>query len=117
MKKKAAVILLRNLNISGGLCNGTRLIIDDVINERLIKATIASGEYIGRIVLIPKILNQSADDATHKGSLQVVMFVWMSRHLQRHTEWVAAHGNVCSDEKTPATPHRVGRYRWQCLLG
>ena len=61
LKKKAIVILLRNLNIRGGLCNGTRLIIDDVINERLIKATIASGEFMGKTVLIPKILTLPTD--------------------------------------------------------
>ena len=55
-------MLLRNLNISGGLCNGTRLIIQDVINERLIRAIIATGEYKGKTVLIPKIITQPADD-------------------------------------------------------
>ena len=56
LKNKAVVILLRNLNINGGLCNGTRLIIEDVINDRLIKATIANGAHKGRKVLIPKIM-------------------------------------------------------------
>ena len=56
------IILLRNLNISGGPCNGTRLIVEDVINGRLIKATIANGEGKGRVVLIPKILTVPADE-------------------------------------------------------
>ena len=56
-------MLLRNLNISGGLCNGTRLIIEEVINDRLVKATIANGESKGRMVLIPKIQTQPADDS------------------------------------------------------
>ena len=55
-------MLMRNLNINGGLCNGTRLIIQDVINDRLIKATIANGEGKGRTVLIPKVLTQPADE-------------------------------------------------------
>ena len=53
LKKKAVVMLLRNLNIRGGLCNGTRLTIENIINDRLIKATIANGEGKGRTVLIP----------------------------------------------------------------
>ena len=61
LKKGAVVMLLRNLNITGGLCNGTRLIIQDIINDRLIKATVANGEGKGRTVLIPKIQTQPAD--------------------------------------------------------
>ena len=55
------IILLRNLNIEGGLCNGTRLIIEDIINKRLIKAKIAAGEHKGKVVLIPKINTKPAD--------------------------------------------------------
>ena len=61
LKTGAVVMLLRNLNINGGLCNGTRLIIRDIINDRIIKATIANGEGKGRTVLIPKIQTQPAD--------------------------------------------------------
>ena len=53
LKKKTVMVLLGNLNISGVLCNGTRLIVEDVINNRLIRATIANGHGKGRIVLIP----------------------------------------------------------------
>ena len=56
LKNKDVVILLRNLNINGGLCNGTRLIIEEVLNDRLIKATIANGAHKGRKVLITKIM-------------------------------------------------------------
>ena len=62
LKKNAVVMLLRNLNINGGLCNGTRLIIQEVINNRLIKAKIANGQGKGRTVLIPKIMMQPADE-------------------------------------------------------
>ena len=60
LKKRSVVMLLRNLSIRGGLCNGTRLIIQDV-TERLIIGKIASGVAIGRMVLIPKIQMQPAD--------------------------------------------------------
>ena len=60
LKKGAVVMLLRNLSIRGGLCNGTRLIIQEV-TERLIIGKIASGVAVGRIVLIPKIQMQPAD--------------------------------------------------------
>ena len=64
VKKNAVVMLLRNLSINGGLCNGTRLIIEDVINDRLIRAKIATGECKGKTVLIPKIITQPADDTS-----------------------------------------------------
>ena len=41
--------------------SGTRLIIEEIINERLIKATIANGSHKGRTVLIPKIMMYPAD--------------------------------------------------------
>ena len=67
-------MLLRNLNISGGLCNGTRLIIEEVINNRLIKATIANGQGKGRTVLIPKILMQPADESQFGFEWQRIQF-------------------------------------------
>ena len=54
-------MLLRNLNISKGLCNGTRVIIKDVIHKRLLKATIANGQHKGNTALISKVLTQPAD--------------------------------------------------------
>ena len=49
-------MLLRNLNATEGLCNGTRLIVDKVIESRLLAATIASpGKHQGNLVLIPRI--------------------------------------------------------------
>ena len=62
LKLNAVIMFLRNLNINGGLCNGTKLTIQDVINDRLIKATIATGKGKGGTVLIQKIVMQPADE-------------------------------------------------------
>ena len=67
-------MLLRNLNIRGGLCNGTRLIIQEVINDRLIKATIANSEGNGRTVLIPKVQTQPADEQKFGFEWQRIQF-------------------------------------------
>lgn len=56
-------MLLRNLNANGFLCNGTRWIVKDVINDIVLKATIANGEDKGRTVLVPKNLMQPTDES------------------------------------------------------
>jgi PIF1-like helicase len=48
------IILLRNLNPSEGLCNGTRLIIRN-LQSRVIDAEIITGSHIGKRVFIPRI--------------------------------------------------------------
>ena len=48
------ILLLRNLNASQGLCNGTRLIVQQV-TQNLIKSKISFGRRRGAVVLIPKI--------------------------------------------------------------
>jgi len=48
------VILLRNINQSSGLCNGTRLIILR-LGKRVIEARIIAGSKIDRTVTIPRI--------------------------------------------------------------
>lgn len=61
LKAYMPVMLLRNLNPRAGLCNGTRLLVHEVINGRLLKAEIASGMPVdqgghrGNIVYIPRI--------------------------------------------------------------
>ena len=48
------IMLLRNLNQSSGLCNGTRLVVTQLF-ERIIEAKILVGNNIGHIVFIPRI--------------------------------------------------------------
>ena len=54
LKKNAIVILLRNLNIDKGLCNGTRMRIIDM-GDRLLTCEIITGDKKGKIIYIPKI--------------------------------------------------------------
>jgi hypothetical protein len=54
LKVGVPVILLRNLDATSGLCNGTRLIIS-CLARRLIIAQIISGAHVGNIVKIPRI--------------------------------------------------------------
>ena len=48
-------MLLRNLSPADGLCNGTRLLVREVIHGRMLKAEIATGKHRGNIVYIPRI--------------------------------------------------------------
>ena len=54
LKVGIPIILLRNLNPSEGLCNGTRLIIRN-LQSRVIDAEIITGSHIGKRVFIPQI--------------------------------------------------------------
>jgi ATP-dependent DNA helicase PIF1 len=47
-------MLLRNLNQSEGLCNGTRLIVT-ALGEMVLEAQIITGSHISKTVLIPRI--------------------------------------------------------------
>ncbi|GJU90262.1 ATP-dependent DNA helicase PIF1 [Tanacetum coccineum] len=55
LKKELPIMLLRNLNPSQGLCNGTRLIITDVA-QFVIHAKILTGSHIGDEVVIHRII-------------------------------------------------------------
>ncbi|XP_057723779.1 uncharacterized protein LOC130939707 [Arachis stenosperma] len=53
LKKGVPIILLRNIDPAGGLCNGTRFIVSD-LGTNVIGAEIVSGSHIGDKVFIPR---------------------------------------------------------------
>jgi ATP-dependent exoDNAse (exonuclease V) alpha subunit len=54
LKIGAPILLLRNLDRDGGLCNGTRLIIT-ALRERVIEGKILGGTHAGKTAFIPRI--------------------------------------------------------------
>ena len=57
-------MLLRNINPSMGLCNGTRLIILQ-LGIKIIEAVIITGSHKGEKVLIPRIVLTYQDKSGH----------------------------------------------------
>ncbi|RIA04789.1 hypothetical protein BRARA_K00943 [Brassica rapa] len=55
LKVGAPIMLLRKINQTKGLCNGTRMILTH-IGERVLKADIITGSHIGNEVLIPRVV-------------------------------------------------------------
>ena len=55
VKIGAPIMLLRNLNLGGGLCNGTRMIVTQVYT-RLLQAKIVTGTRMGETVYLPRIV-------------------------------------------------------------
>ena len=54
LKKGVTIMLLRNLNQSMGLCNGTRLLVTS-LGHRLLECVILTGSNIGETTFIPRI--------------------------------------------------------------
>ena len=54
LKVGCPIILLRTLDASGGLCNGTRLLVT-ALKKRVIEAIILSGTHAGKSAFIPRI--------------------------------------------------------------
>jgi hypothetical protein len=54
LKNGTPIMLLRNLNQSSGLCNGTRLIVTNLA-DNIIEAVIITGSHIGEKTYIPRI--------------------------------------------------------------
>ena len=63
LKIGCPIILLRNLDYSAGLCNGTRLIIMRMA-EQVIEAKILTGSHAGETVFIPRISLDSNQSST-----------------------------------------------------
>ncbi|KAK9740196.1 hypothetical protein RND81_03G018300 [Saponaria officinalis] len=60
LKVRAIVMLLRNINQSSGLCNGTRLVVKN-LGSRVIRATVITGSKVGLKVHIPRITLTPSD--------------------------------------------------------
>ena len=54
LKIGCPIILLRNLSPSMGLCNGTQMVITQMLN-RVLQACLMGGEHDGEIAMIPRI--------------------------------------------------------------
>ena len=63
LKKGMPLMLLRNLSPIEGLCNGTRLILHEVMpGRRLLRCEIATGKHRGNMVFIPRIILDADED-------------------------------------------------------
>ncbi|XP_004289246.1 PREDICTED: ATP-dependent DNA helicase PIF1-like [Fragaria vesca subsp. vesca] len=60
LKKGMPVMLLRNLNQTNGLCNGTRLIITNLF-EKIIEARVLTGTHMNQKVFLPRIVLTGSD--------------------------------------------------------
>ena len=60
LKVGCIVMLLRNLDLSIGLCNGTQLFVQHLYRNR-IRAEVLGGSHAGNLVLIPKITLRTSD--------------------------------------------------------
>jgi hypothetical protein len=61
LKINCAIILLRNIDLANGLCNGTRLVVR-VFQKNVIDAEIVLGQHLGMRVFLPRIPLCPSDD-------------------------------------------------------
>ena len=62
LKVGAPIMMLKNMDQSTGLCNGTHMVVDH-LGDRVIQATIISGSNIGHKVFIPRITLTPSDSS------------------------------------------------------
>ena len=84
LKPLMPIMLLRNLDPANGLCNGTRMLVIDVTNMRVLRAMILAGAHAGKIVAIPRI-KLWADEGEFP-------FKWSRRQFPVR---VGAHRHLC----------------------
>ncbi|MCL7025254.1 hypothetical protein MKW94_001293 [Papaver nudicaule] len=60
LKEGVPIMLLRNLDQTEGLCNGTRMVVKHV-GTHVIQATVLTGKVAGKTVLIPRIVLDPSD--------------------------------------------------------
>jgi len=74
LKVGCPVILLRNLDPTRGLCNGTRLVITRM-GGRVLEARVLGGEHDGDVVMIPRIaIPPSTSTTTHSFMFMRIQF-------------------------------------------
>jgi hypothetical protein len=62
LKIGCPLMLLRNIDVSNGLCNGTRMILTD-IKPRVLQCRILGGKHAGQAIFIPRITIEPSDDS------------------------------------------------------
>ena len=89
------LMLWRNLSPPDGLCNGTKLILLKVINNRLLLCEIASGKRCGDVVEIPRLTLDADADA--------FPFEWSRRQFPVRPAFAMAraHGSTPPDAPEP----------------
>uniref|UniRef100_A0A914XXF6 ATP-dependent DNA helicase n=1 Tax=Panagrolaimus superbus TaxID=310955 RepID=A0A914XXF6_9BILA len=65
LRKNAIVMLVRNLSIEDGLCNGTRLIVTNLLNHNLICKKINIDGSLSDEIMIPRITLTSKHGVVH----------------------------------------------------